>query len=302
MTKEVVTLLFETSDWVKWGFSLVRWDIVFTSLATLLAAYLATYFRDKRTAKADHFQSLKSEVLEPILTKLTKYHLPLLEFKVTAVICDSIPVEEQADDVTLRPIKDWQKVLRITPPGHIPEAWKDLSKHPDAILYADVKKTHFKQLISEWEAFQQKADEYNHRCLQLAIEHEDFIRQKKGSLPELTGSEQKPDFIDVTRLAWWILRKQIGTFPNDSLAVEKEMHGSDRTIIKTGPDQVTLARGLPSQIEPLVKTANELVYCESKIKPLIETANVLAKEGREIEIKIKGVLYTARLRGRCKYY
>ncbi len=302
MTKEVYTLLFEALDWVKWGFNLVRWDIVFTSLATLLAAYLATYFRDKRTAKVNHFQSLKSEVLEPILTKLTKYHLPLLEFKVTAVIYDSIPVEEQADDVTLRPIKDWQKVLRITPPGHIPEAWKDLSKHPDVILYADAKKNHFKQLISAWEAFQQKANDYYQRCLRLAKEHEDSIRQKKGSLSELTGLEQKPDFIDLTMFAWWILRKQMGTFPNDSLTVEKEMHGSDRTIIKTGPDQVTLARGLSSQIEPLVKAANELVYCENKIKPLTVTANILVREGREIETKIKDILYTARLQGRCKYY
>lgn len=302
MAKEIYTLLFETLDWAKWGFSLVRWDIVFTSFATLLAAYLATYFRDKRTAKANHFQSLKSEVLEPILTKLTKYHLPLLEFKVTAVICDSIPVEEQTDDVTLRPIKDWQKVLRITPPGHIPEAWKNLSKDPDAILYGDSKKTHFKQLISAWEAFQQKANDYYQACLRLAKEDEDFMRQNKGSLPELIGSEQKPNFVDATRFAWWLLRKQMGTFPNDSLAVEREIPGSDRTIIKTGPDQVTLARGLSAQIDPLVKAANELVYAKNKIEPLITVANTLAKEGREIETKIKDILYTARLRGHCKYY
>ena len=295
-------MLFETLDWVEWGFNLVRWDIVLTSFATLLAAYLATYFRDKRTAKSNHFQMLKSGVLEPILSKLAKYHLPLLELKVTTVIYDSVPVEEELHDVTRRPIKAWQNVLRITPPGRLSGAGQDAIKDPDVILYADAKNNHFKKLISAWEVFQQKADDYCQRCLRLAREYEGYMRENKGSLPELIGSEQKPNFVDSNRFAWWILRKQMETFPNDSLLVEKEIPGSDRTIIKTGPDQVTLARGLSAQIEPLVKAANELVYCENKIKPLIATANVLAKEGREIKMKIKDVLYAARLRGRCKYY
>ena len=94
----------------------------------------------------------------------------------------------------------------------------------------------------------------------------------------------------------------MGTFPNDSLLVDKEIPGSDRTIIKTGPDQVTLARGLSAQMDPLVRAANELVYSENKIKPLIAVAGTLAKEGREIEVKIKDIFYTARLRGHCKFY
>jgi hypothetical protein len=275
---------------------------VFTSLATLLAAYLATYFRDKRSAKFSHFERLRSDVLEPILSKLTKYHLALLELKVTTVIYDSVPVEEASRDVTLRPIKGWQNVLRITPPDRVSGTGKDAIKDPDAILYADAKKNHFKQLISAWEAFQQKADDYYQRCLRVAIEHQNSMRQKKGSLAELSGSEQKPNFfIDATRFAWWVLRKQMGTFPNDSLVVE-EIPGSGQAIIKTGPDQVTLAHGLSTQIDSLVKAANELVYAEDKIRPLITVANTLAKERREIETRIKDILYTARLRGHCKYY
>jgi len=302
LTKEVYILLLETLDWVKWGFNLVRWDIFFTSLATLVAAYLATYFRDKRTAKFSHFEMLRRDVLEPILSKLTKYHLPLLELKVTTVIYDSVPVEEELHDVTRRPIKAWQNVLRITSPGRLSGTGKDAIKDPDVILYADAKTNHFKKLISAWEVFQQKADDYYQRCLRVAIEHQNSMRQKKGSLAELSGSEQKPNFfIDATRFAWWVLRKQMGTVPNDSLTVE-ETPGSGQAIIKTGPDQVTLAHGLSTQIDSLVKAANELVYAQDKIKPLVTLANTLANEGREIETKIKDILYTARLRGRCKYY
>jgi hypothetical protein len=284
-----------------WIWGLINWNTVATALATFLGVYLAAYVREKRAAKAEHFRILKKEAIEPILAKLTSYHLPILDLKVANIVYDSISVEEDAEDVTVRPVKGWQKVLAVVSVQRIVSSEKWTSMDLDRLLYEDAKKTHFRRFIQNWENFERKVSEYHAECLRIARTYEEAIRSQKGELVERDMSDSDGS-VGVVETAWWVFRKQMGTFPNDFLTVSTEPPAGNRVVLKTGPDMLTLARGEKSQIDRLKGVINGLVYGDSETRAFKERAASLAKEGLELEKKAKDILYSGHLRGNCKYY
>jgi hypothetical protein len=241
-----------------------RWDTIVTALATLLGAflgaYLATYFTEKRAAKAEHFRALKKGVIEPILAKLTSYHLPLLELKHPNIIPQTVPVDEETKDVTSPQIKSWRKELGIPSPN--PDTGVD------QVLYGDAKENHLKNFIRRWENYEQKVAGYHLRCMRLAKEFVNSIRCEVENFPEEPIPPLGRSFIDAVSIGSWILRRQMGIFPNDFLARESEQSTPNILWIKDGYLGRQLAGADNTQIETLLKLINKL----AKAYPLDSTS------------------------------
>lgn len=286
--------LWNTFDWIQWAILAVNWQIFATTVATFLAVWFAAYLREKRAAKTEHFRTLKEAVINSIVIKLTRYHLPLLQSHQPTIVSQSVPVEEETKNVTSPRIKGYQNKLTISALGSLISV--------DAILYRDAKRNHLKKFISKWEGFEEKVSSHHREWLEIAQQYESLINEEKKGLPDNPRTDPQKGFVDTTGLASWVVTRQMGVFTNDFLATETEQNTPGRLWIRAAYDGKQLAGGDKEHMEQLLQAVNGLVFNDIKAKSLLKVSAALVKEGNQLLSEAKDILYAARLRGACKYY
>lgn len=293
MDLSLSTFFWDSFDRVQWALTIIRWDIVFTTLATFLAVWFAAHLREKRTAKADHFRVLRKEVIDPILTKLTSYHLPLLQLNRPIIIAREIPVEEESAVVISPPIQTNRRELAISSIGSLITM--------DQILYADAKRNHFKKFVRKWEKYEEKVSSFHGKCLEVTAEYETMVRNLSRH-QEDPRTVRDEGFVNATGIAAWIFNKQMGIFSYKYLDKGEEQHKPNRMWIRDPGSGHNLAVGDREHIEGLLDLINKLVPDKSKTTELLGTSATLAKEGRQLASEAKDILHRAGLKGGCKYY
>lgn len=294
MTVQLSAFFWDAVDWIRWVILAVNWQIFATTVATFLAVWFAAYLREKKAAKADHFRALKQAVIESIVTKITSYHLPLLQIQQPNIVSQSVPVEEETKNVTSPQVKGYQNKLGISALGSLITI--------DPLLYRDAKRKHFKKFISKWERYEEKVRAHHHECLELAKEYDSLIQKEKKGLSGDPRTDPQKGFIDTTGLAGWVFTRQMGVFTNDFLATEADPQTPGRLGIRTAYGGKQLAGGDKEHMEQVLRVVEGLVFNDTKTRHLLMISEALAKEGKQLVSEAKDILYTARLKGRCKYY
>lgn len=275
------------------GLRRLPWEIITTAVATLAATYIAAYLREKRTARAGHLRVLQNEVINPILTKLTRYYLPLLQLQQAIIIVRENPVEEESPDITSPPAKTSRKELGVSQLGSLIAT--------DQILYADAKRNHFKKFVKQWEEYEEKVVSFHDKCLEITAQYETTVRDL--ARPE-EDSRAVPDagFVNSTGIAAWIFNKQMGIFSYNYLDKGVDQYRPDHMWIKDPGSGQNLAVGDRKRMENLLDLINKLALDKTKAIEQRSSSLELAERGKQLASEAKEILYSARLKGRCKYH
>ena len=280
-----------------------------TTLGVWLGPRLVENSRRRYQAKREHLETIKQNVIMPLLNQIEYYFMPIINGKLSNVVekTEFKPIQDAPIDqfgginqielsvFTVRDFldkweeEDWQRDTLDRP------VFQRVGLQLDELLYDDLKNCHEPGLVGQWEAFVSKIEEYNRECFSYVESIRDTLREE-SELSVWTSYEGKHG-LNAAGLAAYIWGRQLGLRSEQIKATDR----SNQFDLVCG-NQI-MAMGPETGIRSCFETVSRLVLDREKVSVLIKMIEDmgLEKDAYLIRDKLLDYLQTINLRRKCVY-